>query len=344
VHEPPGEFELIAAIRERIERAGAPAQPPGLIVGSGDDAAVSTRDGVAVTSVDAVIEGVHFRIPPFEPRSVGHKALAAALSDLAAMGATAREAYVQLGVPDGTGESVLLELADGLGALAAEHGVAVAGGDVTRAPALLLAVTVIGEAPSPEAIVRRAGAAPGDAVAVTGELGGAGAGLLLLERPELAAGLSEAVGAALRVRQLEPVPRLVAGGALAAAGASAMIDLSDGLGGDAAHLASASGVAIRIEAERLPVQPGVPEIAAGAGVAVLELAAGGGEDYELLVALPGDRVEAAKAALAERGVPLTVIGSVEKGEGVELSDRGGSAGPIPGFDQLRPRPARPDRA
>ena len=97
-----GEFELIAALRERIERAGAPARVPGLVLGSGDDAAISARGGAVATSVDALVEGVHFRIPPFEPRSVGHKALAVALSDLAAMGARAAEAYVQLGVPEPT--------------------------------------------------------------------------------------------------------------------------------------------------------------------------------------------------------------------------------------------------
>ena len=92
------EFDLIAAIRERVGRAGAPESVPGLIVASGDDAAISQRAAATATSVDALVEGVHFRIPPFEPRSIGHKALAAALSDLAAMGAVAREAYVQLGV------------------------------------------------------------------------------------------------------------------------------------------------------------------------------------------------------------------------------------------------------
>jgi thiamine-monophosphate kinase len=339
VSEPLGEFELIAAIRERIAAAGAPTSAPGLVLGSGDDAAISVADGASVITVDALVEDVHFRMPPFAPRNVGHKALAAGLSDLAAMGVAAREAYVQLGVRDGVGEDRLLELADGLGALAAAHRVAIAGGDVTRAPALLLAVTAVGTAAGPEAPVRRSGARPGDALAVTGELGGAAAGLLVLERPELAEALGEPVAAALRRRQLEPEPRLAAGLALAGAGATAMIDLSDGLGGDARHLAAASSAAIRIDGERLPVQAGVADIAAAVGAEALDLAAGGGEDYELLAALPPDRVDEARAAVAAAGVALTVIGSVAAGAGVELSGPGGGARPISGFDQLRPRRA-----
>ena len=256
-----GEFELIAALRERIERAGAPARVPGLVLGSGDDAAISARGGALATSVDALVEGVHFTIPPFEPRSVGHKALAVALSDLAAMGARASEAYLQLGVPETIDERGLLELADGIGAVAAAHRVAIAGGDLTRAPALLLAVTAVGHADRAEDLVRRAGARPGDLLVVTGELGGAAAGLALLERPELAAAISEPIAAALRLRQLEPQPRLDAGVALAGAGARAMIDLSDGIGSDAGHLAAAGGVRLSIDATRLPVQEGVAEVA-----------------------------------------------------------------------------------
>ncbi len=330
----PGEFELIAAIRERIDRAGASTARRGLVLGGGDDAAVIVAEGAIAISVDALVEGVHFRMPPFEPRSVGHKALAAALSDLAAMGARAGEAYVQLGLREGIGEAELLEIADGLGGLAAAHGVAIAGGDLTRAPALLLAVTVVGHGSGPEQMVRRSGAGAGEALVVTGELGGAAAGLALLDRRALAHGLSEEVEAALRQRQLEPEPRLEAGAALAAAGATAMIDLSDGLGGDAGHVAAASGVRLRIEAERLPVQAGVEEVAAAAGSDLLDLVAGGGEDYELLATLPPDRVEAAVEAVGECGLALTVVGSVEPGQGVLLSGPGGEARLPAGFDQL----------
>ena len=333
-----GEFELIARIRERIERAGAPARSDGLLLASGDDATVTLRDEAAVISVDALVENTHFRIPPFSHADVGHKALATALSDLAAMGATARDAYVQLGVPDGVGEQRLLELADGLGAVAAEFEVAVVGGDVAAASELIVAVTAVG-AGDADRLVSRAGAAAGDVVAVTGELGGAAAGLVLLERPPLAERLDPAVAAAQRRRQLNPRPQLAAGRALAGAGATAMIDISDGLGADAGHLAEASGVAIRIELDRVPAAAGVAETAAAAGLDPLELIAAGGEDYELLVAIAPDRLAAAASAVG-RLPGLTAIGVVEPGTGVTLSGAGGAAPSPSGFDQLRDRRGR----
>jgi thiamine-monophosphate kinase len=340
-----GEFELIAALRERLARAGASGPSGALVLGSGDDAAVTVRDGATVTSVDALVEGVHFRVPPFTHRQVGHKALATALSDLAAMGAAPGEAYVQLGVPDDRSDTELLELADGLAELAASCGVAVAGGDVTRAPGLFVAITAVGFARSEDDLVRRSGAAPGDAIAATGELGGAAAGLLLLERPELADAVGADVADALRGRQLEPQPRLGAGRALAGAGAKAMIDLSDGLGADAGHLAEAGGVGIEIELTSLPLQRGVEEVAAAAGVDALDLAANGGEDYELLVVLDAADIERPLAAFepADAGVGLTVIGRVVSAEGVVLSGPEGVR-PAGGFDQLRHRRAPADPA
>jgi len=334
-----GEFELIAAIRERVARAGAPERSPGLVVGSGDDAAVSERAGVTVTSVDALVEGVHFEVPPFELRQVGAKALAVALSDLAAMGATPGEAYVQLGAPEDRDDDELLELADGLAEVASNYGVAVAGGDVTSAPVLLLAITVVGSAPSAADVVTRAGAQPGDAVVVTGELGGAAAGLLLLQRPELADELEPAVAAGLRARQLEPVPRLAAGLALARSGATSLIDVSDGLGADARHLAAASGVALELDLDRVPLQAGVETVADGAAVDPLDLAAAGGEDYELLATIAPDLLADARRELAAASVQLTAIGTVGAGDGVKLSDRRGGAVRRPsGFDQRRSRP------
>ena len=302
---------------------------------SGDDAAVTVPLGATATSVDAMIEGVHFRRDTSPLRSVGRKAIAVALSDLAAMGAAPGEAYVQLGVPDDLDESGCAELAAGLASAAADHAVAVLGGDVTRAPSLILAITVVGHAASADELVLRSGARPGDALVVTGELGGAAAGLVLLEHPALADGLSSDTADALRARHLEPEPRLDAGRGLAAAGATAMIDVSDGLGGDAQHLAKASGVRLVIDLQLLPMQQGVEAIAAAAGEDAYELATARGEDYELLVALPAERVDAAREALNAGGTALTPIGTVREGEGVELRERDGAARAPSGFDQLR---------
>lgn len=343
-----GEFELITALRERIERAGGRHEASRLVVGSGDDAAVTEVAGAVATTVDAAVEGVHFDRGTSPLRSVGHKALAAALSDLAAMGAEPGEAYVQLGLPEEVGEQECLELADGLAEVAVAHAVAIAGGDVTRAPVLILALTAVGYAPSSSDLVQRSGARPGDTLAVTGELGAAAAGLLTLGRPELTAGIEEQVADELRRRQLRPEPRLAAGRALARVGATAMIDLSDGLGGDAVHLAGASGAAARIELSALPLAEGVSAVADAAGVDEFELATAGGEDYELLAALPPERLERAREALDAIGVRLTVIGEVASGTGVELIDPHGVARTPRGFDQLASRspsdPGGPDSA
>ncbi|MEX2448599.1 MAG: AIR synthase related protein [Solirubrobacterales bacterium] len=367
-----GEFELLAKLRERLPPGG-----PRLRLGSGDDAAVTVPGGATATSVDALVDGVHFRRRWSSPAQIGHKALAAALSDLAAMGAEPGEAYVVLGVPTDLEEDECIELTDGMSAVAAETGTALAGGDVTRAPALTLAMTVVGHAPEPAGFVTRGGGRPGDVLAVTGELGGAAAGLLLLEqdvesrspsvtirKPACAAGERRTKrgkdaaprsvsGAARRARgfpdshsvpggertallarQLEPWPRIAAGQALAAAGASAMIDLSDGLGGDAEHLAAASGVGLEIEAAALPVAAGVAAVAAATSRDPLELAAAAGEDYELLVALPAERFEAAVAAVRETGTTLTRIGAVAAGDGVEIRLPDGRLSKPAGFDQL----------
>jgi thiamine-monophosphate kinase len=316
-----GEFELLARVRKRLPRAG-----PRTVLGSGDDAAITVPGGATATSVDALVDGVHFRREWGSLAQIGRKALAVALSDLAAMGAESGEAYVVLGVPDNLDEDGCLELLDGMAALAERTGTTLAGGDVTRAPVLTLATTVVGHAATADDFVTRAGARPGDALVVTGELGGAAAGLALLER--------EVEDAALIARQLEPSPRLDAGMALAGVGATAMIDLSDGLGGDAAHLAAASGVGLRIDAAALPLQAGVTEVAGAAGRDPLELATGGGEDYELLAALPRERLDEAAAAVEATGTRLSPVGEATAGTGVEIRLPGGATLPPAGFDQL----------
>jgi thiamine-monophosphate kinase len=331
-----GEFELLAKLRERLPPSGSR-----LCLGSGDDAAVTVPGGATATSVDALIDGVHFRRRWSSLPQIGHKALAVALSDLAAMGAAPGEAYVVLGVPPDLDEDGCLELLGGMSAIAAETGTTLAGGDVSRAPALTLAVTVVGHAPSAEDFVTRSGTRPGDVLAVTGTLGGAAAGLLLLEEPAGEArspfvppsDTKDGLGALL-ARQLEPQPRLDAGRELAAAGATAMIDLSDGLGGDAGHLAAESGVSLQIDVAALPLQAGVAEVAAAAGHDPLDLATSGGEDYELLVALPEDRLDRAKAASEEAGTTLSRIGTVAAGNGVEIKLPDGRLSKPAGYDQL----------
>lgn len=324
-----GEFELLARVRERLPPAG-----PRVLVGSGDDAAVTIPGGATATSVDALIDGVHFSRRQASLTQIGRKALATALSDLAAMGAEPGEAYVVLGVPADLEEDGCLELIDAIATLASETGMTLAGGDLTRAPALSLAVTVVGHAYQPDLLVPRSGARPGQALVLTGEIGAAAAGLLLLEEPQLASAVSPVLAETLRTRQIEPSARLDAGLALARSGATAMIDISDGLAGDARRLAEASEVQMVIAVDALPIASGVAEVAAAAGRDRFELALCGGEDYELLAALPKERLGDAISALAEIEISLTEAGEVGVGSGVQIRLPGGDLLERGGFDQL----------
>lgn len=275
--------------------------------GIGDDAAVVRAGGeLCVTSVDAMVQGVHFRLDDDSDTlcDVGWRALAGALSDLAAMGVgQAGEAYVALGVSSEVGEAGALELMRGLMELAGETGVVLAGGDVVAAPILMVSVTVVGWAQAADRLVGRDGARAGDLVGVTGPLGG---------RPRC------------------PRPRLREGHALARAGAHAMIDISDGLATDARHIGEASGTCLRIQLSELPR-------AAGA-----EWAATAGEDYELCVCVPPDlraQAEQAVQALSTDAV-LTWIGRVEdcaagraqSSPGVRLLDERGRDVRLDGFE------------
>jgi thiamine-monophosphate kinase len=264
-----------------------------------------------------MVDGVHFRSGQLTPSEIGHRALASALSDLAAMGAAPGETYLALGLPNGFGERRALELIEGAGALAMRSGVTIAGGDVTRAGELVDSFTVVGWADRPQQLIGRRGARAGDLVGVTGALGGAGAALALLDRggEVTAAGLPDAVLDALRRRYARPEPRLDAGQALSCAGARAMIDLSDGLATDAGHIARCSGVTLDLELAALPLQPGLREVcsALGQGLDARALAATAGDDYELCVCVPPSARHVAEAAADSCQLELTWIGRVRAG-------------------------------
>jgi thiamine-monophosphate kinase len=296
---PGSEFDRI---REIVQLLGADS------AGLGDDCGLIPCDsGFLALSTDVSVEQVHFRLDWISPAEAGWRATAAALSDLAAEGAEAAGVLCALTMPRVATQSELLEVMSGVRAAAASVGALVVGGDLSSGPAWSLTMTVVGRTRQP---VTRGGAEPGDRLWVTGALGGSRAALeawLRSEQPLTPA----------RERYAHPVPRLSAGVWLARQGAHAMIDLSDGLAGDAGHIAAASAVALEINLTTLPVAPEADAEAARSGMAPAQFAAEGGEDFELLVALPPEFN--ASAAFAEQcGIPLTQIGTVHRGEGARF--------------------------
>ena len=311
------EFELIDLFTDAL-----PLRGEGVVVGPGDDAAVlrPAAGEDLVATVDAVVEGVHFG-PGFAPADVGWKALAVNLSDLAAMGARPLHALVALALPPGIALRTVRGIARGLGECARAHGLVVAGGNVTRASELSVTITALGTVPRGRAVLR-AGARPGDLIVVTGTLGDAALGLLPRASP------------ALVRRQRRPTPRLAAGRALAGL-VHAAIDVSDGLAQDLGHVCRASGVGALVGLADLPLSAAYRRMAdrlADPYAAALS----GGEDYELVVALPPQSLARARAAAARAGTPLTVVGRFVRGRGVRVIDPRGAPVPVAaGHDHLR---------
>lgn len=269
----------------------------------GDDAAITIPPpGMQlVVSTDAAVDGVHFESSWIEPRAIGARAATAALSDLAAMGAKAAGVLVSFTVPSHW-LGRLEEVAQGIGDTVRKSGASIVGGNMSAGPVFSITTTVLGYAGNP---VRRTGAAPGDAVVVTGRLGGPGAALDVLKRDGAvhagSAGYASS-GSWAMSRLLAPEARLSEGEWLAAKGATAMIDISDGLAADTLHLATASVVLIVLSAGAIPVGDGIP----------LASALASGEEYELLATIPATQAREIIVEFNARfGVGLTQIGVVE---------------------------------
>lgn len=290
-----GEDALVAAITELLRGEHA-----GVLVGPGDDAAVvSAPDGRVVASTDVLVEGRHFRRDWSPARDVGARAAAANLSDIAAMGAVPTSLLVGLAVPADHDVAWVLELAQGLAEEAASAGAAVVGGDVVRSGILVVSVTALGSLESRDAVLR-SGARPGDLVAVAGRLGWAAAGFAVLSR-----GFRSP--RSLVDAHRRPVPPYAEGPRAAALGATAMVDVSDGLVRDLGHVAAASGVALSLSSDAFHVPREFADTARALNADPLHWLLGGGDDHALAACFPPD---------VDLPMAWSVVGRVEAGEGV----------------------------
>jgi thiamine-monophosphate kinase len=328
-----GEFGVIARLTQRW------ATRPDVLRGVGDDAAVldvGNPAEVLLATCDAQVAGIHFDLATTTPQQIGRRAMAVNISDIAAMGGAPRFALISLLLPLDLALETLEGIYAGLEEEAARFGVALVGGNITRADMLALDITLLGMAVR-DRLLRRDTAKAGDALLVTGTLGAAAAGLRVMQHPALAARVAAEVAAPLLAAQRTPTPRIAAGQWLAAQGVVAGLDLSDGLAADLAHLCVASGVGAEIDVAALPMLPATRVLADAAGVDARDLALYGGEDYELLIAAP--------PALATRiiadahgaiGIPVTMIGHILAEPGLFRRD---AATRLPleprGWDHLR---------
>jgi thiamine-monophosphate kinase len=300
-----GEFGLIDLLAKMANSSpgNQVASRQQLIIGIGDDAAAWYGDAsTQLATVDSFIQDIHFSLGIAPWSELGWKALAASLSDIAAMGGVPRYALVSLALPDYTEVDDVTALYKGMIELAQQSGVAIIGGDTSSAPLVSITVTILGNTGSRDKhLLTRSAAKPGEKVAVTGELGAAAAGLETLNKqlqfdPEATACLKNAY--------LHPYPRISEGQLLVDQGVKTAIDISDGLISDLKHICKSSQVGARIEVERVPIQPAVK---ANFGDKCLELALSGGEDYELLFTGNDKVIGEVKTAAS---CPITVIGEI----------------------------------
>jgi thiamine-monophosphate kinase len=312
-----GEFGLIAAIRAVLP------PDPSAIVGVGDDAAVlAVPGGRVVATTDLLVEGRHFRRDWSAPQDIGAKAAAQNFADIAAMGATSTALLFGLAIPGDTEVAWVLEVSRGMAAECDRAGAAIAGGDVTSADSVMLAITALGHLAGRQPVTR-AGARAGDVLAISGPVGRSAAGLALLQA---GAADSSPTVAGFAAAHRRPQPEYAAGPQAAAAGATAMIDVSDGLLADLGHIAAASGVSLNVVTQSLPGSGELSPAAASIGADWREWALAGGEDHALAATFP---------AMQDVPATWTVIGTAGRGSGVLVDGQTWSG--IIGWDHFRQR-------
>jgi thiamine-monophosphate kinase len=330
-----GERALLARIQAKLGTTGR--RSASLVIGIGDDAAVvaPTRNAQTVLTTDALVEGIHFDRRFSTPADIGYRALAVNVSDLAAMGAAPRWALLSLALPDDTLVADVEALAGGLALLARQIGCEVIGGNLTRSPGpLMVDITAVGEV-MPRRVLPRAGGQPGDELWVSGRLGAATAGLEMLRARGRDPEPSEVAGCI--ARYLRPEPRVRLGLAIGQARAArAAMDLSDGLADAADQLAEASRCGVEIDAGALPIDEGARAWWEATGQDPILRALSGGDDYELLIAVPrtwSGRLRHVRARVAEP--TLTRIGVLTKDRAVRVLLRDSRRESLPkGFEHF----------
>jgi thiamine-monophosphate kinase len=322
------EDEFVAGLREMC----ATAAPEKLVLGIGDDAAVwrPSRSNLSVITTDALVEGVHFTLDAMSAEDVGHRALAANLSDIAAMGARPVLATIALGVNVRSDAEWIRACYRGMVALATRSGCAIAGGDITRSPAISLAITVVGEV-RPSNVKRRAGARAGDVIAVSGPLGASRAGLGVVR--DFGARVNDAAFAPAIAAFRRPEPRLSEGRWFGASrNVHALMDSSDGLSTDLARMCAASGVGACIDT--VPVHDAARAVAAVAGDDPESYALDGGEDFELIAAIAPRAFDYLAARYRARfGRDLLRVGTFTDASGLRRAS--GATIALAGWDHLR---------
>lgn len=321
-----GEFELIKRISAGLVCTGRP-----VIVGIGDDSAVlhPPEGKLQLVTTDMLVENVHFRLDTAKPFQIGWKSLAVNISDIAAMGGEPTYAFISIGLPRETTVEFVDELYSGIRRIAEVYSVDIVGGDTVSSPHLIINIALLGEVEA-ENLVLRSGAKTGDALVVTGDLGGSEAGLAILKH-ELPVEGTE--------KHLMPTPRVREGRFLAKSGhVTSMIDISDGLASEVHHICEASGTGARLCMRSIPISGNVHRVAEYIGKGRYDFALYGGEDYELLFTCQPDKVSLlAEDILKDCGTPLTIVGQImEKSHSITMEDIAGRIAPLEprGYDHF----------
>ncbi len=324
-----GEFDLIKRMSAGLASTGRP-----IIAGIGDDSAVlpASEGRLQLVTTDMLVENVHFRLDFAKPSQIGWRSLAVNISDIAAMGGEPTYAFMSIGLPGKTTVEFVDELYSGIQRIATNYSVDIVGGDTVSAPQIVINVALLGEVEA-ENLLLRAGAKIGDALVVTGDLGGSEAGLTILKDDLRLEGTK---------KHLMPVPRVQEGRLLAKSGyVTSMIDISDGLASEVHHICEASGTGAKLRMNSIPLSDNVRQVAECAGREPYDLALYGGEDYELLFTCHPDKVSSlTENMLKICGTPLTTVGQiVEKSRSITIKDISGNITPLKphGYNHFAPR-------